>query len=55
MHPSVQGEKVKELFGDDVETVYVSLSVLSYGIELTLGSAILAIHPRPVQEGRSLR
>jgi hypothetical protein len=24
VHPSVQGEKVKELFGDDVETVYVS-------------------------------
>ena len=24
VHPSVQGEKVKELFGDNVETVYVS-------------------------------
>lgn len=24
VHPSVQGEKVKELFGDDVKTVYVS-------------------------------
>ena len=24
MHPSVQGDKVKELFGDDVDTVYVS-------------------------------
>ncbi len=24
VHPSVQGEKVKELFGDDVEVVYVS-------------------------------
>jgi hypothetical protein len=24
VHPSVQGEKVKELFGDDVDTVYVS-------------------------------
>lgn len=24
IHPSVQGDKVKELFGDDVEVVYVS-------------------------------
>lgn len=24
VHPSVQGDKVKELFGDDVKTVYVS-------------------------------
>lgn len=28
IHPSVQGEKVKELFGDDVETVYVSIPQL---------------------------
>lgn len=24
VHPSVQGDKVKELFGDNVKTVYVS-------------------------------
>lgn len=24
VHPSVQGEEVKQLFGDDVQTVYVS-------------------------------
>jgi hypothetical protein len=28
VHPSVQGEKVKELFGDKVETVYVGCAVL---------------------------
>lgn len=29
VHPSVQGEKVKELFGDDVETVYPYLRFTS--------------------------
>lgn len=27
IHPSVQGEQVKELFGDDVETVFVSVDM----------------------------
>jgi hypothetical protein len=41
VHPSVQGEKVKELFGDNVETVYVSRSgsvMLRETIELTAAS-----------------
>lgn len=32
VHPSVQGEEVKQLFGEDVETVYVSTD-MSYMVE----------------------
>lgn len=34
VHPSVQGEEVKQLFGDDVETVYVSHGRCALGVGL---------------------
>lgn len=46
VHPSVQGEKVKELFGDDVETVYVSaLSCAALGGCDEIGVASLGAAP----------
>lgn len=45
VHPSVQGEKVKELFGDNVKTVYVRIFNL-HMIELRLTViALPPIHP----------
>lgn len=46
VHPSVQGEEVKQLFGDDVQTVYVSLWSFNFGALLILfGSLTYDLHP----------
>ena len=45
VHPSVQGEKVKELFGDNVETVYVSVALQPRTDPALTSLAIPPIHP----------
>ena len=50
VHPSVQGEKVKELFGDDVKTVYVSHGALCTRYRADGIPALPSIHPGPQQD-----
>lgn len=45
MHPSVQGPSVQELFGDDVDTVYVSPTGDRRALDVANGVACTAIPP----------